>query len=54
MRRSRQPGGSRQKAGEQPAPLIQKLETLGLILIVLLILAITISRSFHYIGWRAR
>jgi len=30
------------------------METLGLILIVILILAITISRSWHHINWSAR
>ena len=33
---------------------VQALETLGLILIVILILAITITRSWHYINWSAR
>jgi hypothetical protein len=32
----------------------RRLETLGLIIIVLLILAITIARSWHYINWSAR
>ena len=32
----------------------QRLETLGLIVILLLILAITITRSFHHINWSAR
>jgi len=32
----------------------QRLETLGLIMIVLLILALTIARSWHYINWSAR
>jgi hypothetical protein len=33
---------------------IQKLETLGLIVVVLLILALTITRSWHHINWSAR
>ena len=33
---------------------IQSLETLGLIIVVLLILAITITRSWHLINWSAR
>lgn len=32
----------------------RRLETLGLILIALLILAITVTRSWHYINWGAR
>jgi len=32
----------------------QALETLGLILIVILILAVTITRSWHHINWSAR
>jgi hypothetical protein len=32
----------------------QRLETLGLIIIILLILALTITRSWHYINWSAR
>lgn len=32
----------------------QRLEILGLIVIVILILAVTITRSCHYINWRAR
>jgi len=32
----------------------RRLETLGLIIIVLLILALTITRSWHYIKWSAR
>jgi len=30
------------------------METIGLILIVILILAITITRSWHHINWSAR
>jgi hypothetical protein len=30
------------------------METLGLILVVILILAFTLSRSWHYIHWSAR
>jgi hypothetical protein len=32
----------------------RRLETLGLIVILILILAITITRSWHYINWSAR
>jgi hypothetical protein len=32
----------------------QALETLGLILIVVLILAIAITRSWHHINWSTR
>ena len=32
----------------------QRLETVGLIVILLLILALIITRSFHHISWRAR
>jgi hypothetical protein len=32
----------------------QKIETLGLILILLLIIAFTITRSWHHISWSAR
>jgi hypothetical protein len=32
----------------------QKLETLGLIVIVILILAIVVTRSWHHIFWSAR
>jgi hypothetical protein len=33
---------------------VQAMETLGLILIVILILAITVTRSWHHIHWSAR
>ncbi|HEX7895908.1 MAG TPA: hypothetical protein VF447_17040 [Terriglobales bacterium] len=33
---------------------IRRLETLGLIAIALLVLAITIARSWHNINWSAR
>lgn len=44
------------RATKTPAPRrsIQAMETLGLILIVILILAITIARSWHHINWSAR
>lgn len=32
----------------------QRLGTLGLIVIVILMLALTITRSWHLIAWRAR
>jgi hypothetical protein len=41
--------------GKKPASRrAQRLETLGLIVIVILILALTITRSWHYIAWSAR
>jgi hypothetical protein len=43
----------RRLAGGAPAPHKQ-LETLGLILIVILILSLVITRSWHLIAWRAR
>jgi hypothetical protein len=33
---------------------VRRMETLGLIVIVILILAITITRSWHLIAWSAR
>jgi hypothetical protein len=42
------------RAGKGPQRSIQAMETLGLILIVILILAITITRSWHHINWSAR
>jgi hypothetical protein len=41
-------------SGPNPSKRAQMLETLGLILIVILILAFTITRSWHYINWSAR
>jgi hypothetical protein len=32
----------------------RRLETIGLIIIAVLILAITITRSWHHINWSAR
>jgi hypothetical protein len=43
----------RRPAGGAPAPHKQ-LETLGLIVIVILILSLVITRSWHLIAWRAR
>jgi len=43
----------RRLAGGAPAPHKQ-LETLGLIVIVILILSLVITRSWHLIAWRAR
>jgi hypothetical protein len=48
-----QPRG-RTKDQPKPRSSVQALETIGLILIVLLILAVTITRSWHYISWSAR
>jgi len=45
-------GKRRSNAGGAPAP--RKLETTGLIVIAILILAITILRYWHNINWRAR
>jgi hypothetical protein len=36
----------------RPAP--RRLETMGVILIVILILAVTLTRYWHNINWRAR
>jgi hypothetical protein len=33
---------------------VRRMETLGLIVIVILILALTITRSWHLIAWSAR
>ena len=41
-------------AGKSAKRHAQRLETLGLIIIVILILAITITRSWHHINWSAR
>lgn len=46
-------GSRRRLAGGAPAPHKQ-LETLGLIVIVILILALVVTRSWHLIAWRAR
>jgi OmpA family/Flagella basal body rod protein len=46
-------GSRRRPAGGAPAPHKQ-FETLGLIVIVILILALVITRSWHLIAWRAR
>jgi hypothetical protein len=47
------PGAKRAKTGKLPAPH-QWLQNVGLIVIVLLILAITITRYWHNIHWSAR
>jgi len=44
----------RARRGSTPKRSAQALETLGLILIVVLILAITITRSWHHINWSTR
>jgi uncharacterized membrane protein len=44
----------RARRGSAAKPSAQALETLGLILIVVLILAITITRSWHHINWSTR
>jgi hypothetical protein len=43
----------RRLAGGGPAPH-KRVETLGLIVIVILILALVITRSWHLIAWSAR
>ncbi len=53
MRPSFDRGGRRRLAGGAPAPH-RRLETLGLIVIVILILALVITRSWHLIAWSAR
>jgi len=53
MRRIDQLRG-RGKDQQAPRRSVQALETIGLILIVVLILAITITRSWHYIIWSTR
>jgi hypothetical protein len=46
---------SQDRAKRRQAPKrAQRLETVGLIVIVILILALTITRSWHLIAWRAR
>jgi hypothetical protein len=45
--------GKHKSAGDPPAPH-KWLENLGLIVIVILILAITITRYWHSIHWSAR
>jgi hypothetical protein len=47
------PGTTRGKTGKAPAPH-RWLENIGLIVIVILILAITITRYWHNIHWSAR
>lgn len=54
MRRIDQLRARRATKGVAPQRSIQALEPLGLILIVILILAITITRSWHHINWSAR
>jgi hypothetical protein len=54
MRRIDQLRARRDRGGSSPHGSAQRLETLGLILIVVLILAITITRSWHHINWSAR
>lgn len=54
MRRIDQLRARRATKGAAPQGSIQAMETLGLILIVILILAITITRSWHHINWSAR
>jgi hypothetical protein len=44
----------RARRGSATKRSAQALETLGLILIVVLILAITITRSWHHINWSTR
>ena len=44
----------RQRKGRGMPEQARQLETLGLIIIVILILAITITRSWHHINWSAR
>ena len=42
-------------SGSKPAAKRgRRMETLGLIVIVILILALTITRSWHLIAWSAR
>ena len=53
MRRIDQIRARRTGPQAPPQRSAQALETLGLILIVLLILAITITRSWHHIHWSA-
>jgi hypothetical protein len=47
------PGIKRGKTGKEPAPH-RRLENIGLIVIVILILALTITRYWHNIHWSAR
>jgi hypothetical protein len=47
------PGPKRGKTGQAPAPH-QWFENIGLIVIVILIIAITITRYWHNIHWSAR
>jgi len=54
MRRIDQLRARRAIKGSTPQRSVQAMETLGLILIVILILAITITRSWHHINWSAR
>jgi len=54
MRRTDQLRIRRAAKGTDPHRSVQAMETLGLILIVVLILAITITRSWHHINWSAR
>jgi hypothetical protein len=44
--------GQRRRSGQAPAP--RRLETTGVILIAILILAVTITRCWHNINWSAR
>ena len=54
MRRIDQLRARRGTKGAAPQRSVQAMETLGLILIAILILAITITRSWHHINWSAR
>jgi len=54
MRRINQLRARRAANARTPQRSIQAMETLGLILIVILIIAITITRSWHHINWSAR
>jgi len=48
-------GGDHRRTGDQAGPAREKwLENLGLIVIVILILALTITRYWHNIHWSAR
>jgi len=42
------------RSAKPEAKRARKMETLGLIVIAILILALTITRSWHLIAWSAR
>jgi hypothetical protein len=48
------PASSSNRRQARDTKKAQRLETIGLIIIVILIIAIAVTRSWHHINWSAR